>query len=480
MKVNEKGITIIALVITVVVTIIILTITTTTVMDSYRNMQMQNFSAEMRMIQSGIDNFHSKYTNWDGNNENDYSLGDDIERTTVMDYLDFLGCVIANEDSRLTATEKAEYKALIETLRDQNLSSWRIEDGDFLNYYYLTPADMENLFGIKDLKQNVLVNFLTRNVVSVNGIRTLERDSGGELIRVYREYDLPGGQRLIEEIGRGSSKLGLYAKRLVVKNDYVTVQLYFNAPRGETYTPEQLKEALSEIGRIREVYAFRISEEEYDEILSARLNAGTNIEDIDETLKDIAQGKWSYVEKFKYNEINKTVELDLVDPGFYYFRVVDYIGGKSRVYETDEYIYVAYYNIPVPPQDETAYIPVKFIPGSEIDKSISYNASKTFNENTIYAVVCTTDDPEWYDYQPNRNSKWANIMLLDGSYNKTASSADYAAVGRVLDESSKYGSIYVWIPRYAYKVYNANNVGVTFLKRHNFKSKRWIFSTSSI
>ena len=71
-------------------------------------------------------------------------------------------------------------------------------------------------------------------------------------------------------------------------------------------------------------------------------------------------------------------------------------------------------------------------------------------------IVCSQDDAEWYNYDDKK--EWANVMLSDGTYK-----ADTVAVGQVVTESD-LGSIYVWIPRYAYKIAGEKNIEVTFLK----------------
>ena len=71
-------------------------------------------------------------------------------------------------------------------------------------------------------------------------------------------------------------------------------------------------------------------------------------------------------------------------------------------------------------------------------------------------VVCSQDDAEWYNY--NDKKEWANVMLSDGTYK-----ADTVAVGQTVAESD-LGSMYVWIPRYAYKIAEEKNIEVTFLK----------------
>lgn len=461
---DAKGITLIALAITIIVMLIILGVTTTTVMDSYKNTKIQNFAAEMRVIQAGVDKFYSEYFNWDENTENDFSIEEE-DRTKIIDYLTHLGYVSVPNDDRIINGIKVkdmgtDLQEIIDEVSDKAEHSFTIADSNISSYYYLMPSDMENLLGLKNLKEHVIINFFTRNVISVTGIRTLENSL------VYREYDLPKGQHLIEEVLADAGSITLHARRLLNTNDFVKVELYFE--------PE---EELNKIGRIKNVYAYRISEEDYDDLVTQGLEDHKTIEEIEAGLRNSGRGRWINIEKFTYDLETKRVTLDLIDPGFYYFRAIDYVGNRARQYESEEYIYVAYYNHPVPPKEDN-FIPVKFIPGSEVDKGIN---SGTYNDNEIYAVVCTTDDPDWYDYQPNRNSKWANIMILDGKYTRdTEAGKVHVDNGSVLDISSNYGSMYVWIPRYAYKVYDSETVSATFLKRYKFKSKRGFFSTSSL
>ena len=71
-------------------------------------------------------------------------------------------------------------------------------------------------------------------------------------------------------------------------------------------------------------------------------------------------------------------------------------------------------------------------------------------------VVCSQDDAEWYNYDDKK--EWANVMLSDGTYK-----ADTVKVGQVVEEKD-LGSMYVWIPRYAYQIVADKNIKVTFLK----------------
>lgn len=60
-------------------------------------------------------------------------------------------------------------------------------------------------------------------------------------------------------------------------------------------------------------------------------------------------------------------------------------------------------------------------------------------------VVCSATDEEWYKYT-TIDKRWANVMLSDGKY-----TTDTAKVGMEISED-ELGSMFVWIPRYAYKI----------------------------
>ena len=79
--------------------------------------------------------------------------------------------------------------------------------------------------------------------------------------------------------------------------------------------------------------------------------------------------------------------------------------------------------------------------------------------------ICKETDKEWYDYD---NKKAANVMLSDGMYK------DKNAVGQIVEDEN-LGSMFVWVPRYAYSINNykvaknaqgitQNITDVTFLK----------------
>lgn len=84
-------------------------------------------------------------------------------------------------------------------------------------------------------------------------------------------------------------------------------------------------------------------------------------------------------------------------------------------------------------------------------------------ENNKWKIVSSTSG-DWYDYA---DKKWANVMLSDGTYG--IKDGQLANTGQII-EDNELGSMFVWIPRYAYCITNGykqssgGNINVKFLK----------------
>jgi len=112
---------------------------------------------------------------------------------------------------------------------------------------------------------------------------------------------------------------------------------------------------------------------------------------------------------------------------------------------------------------------------SEVPSEEGYNANKNVNSPKVTTgmipvkhngtdwVVCSKEDPEWYSYDDTK--KWANIMLSDGKYKEGK-----VQEGQVVKEN-ELGSMYVWIPRYAYRIAGEKNIEVNFLKGNTNRDK---------
>ena len=87
-----------------------------------------------------------------------------------------------------------------------------------------------------------------------------------------------------------------------------------------------------------------------------------------------------------------------------------------------------------------------------------------YDEGEKTWVISNLNDPEWYDYVDQKSgadgtSYWANVMLSDGKYKYSEnvssqvvdSSGKEVTVGTPIEDTDM-GSMYVWIPRYAYAI----------------------------
>ncbi len=82
-----------------------------------------------------------------------------------------------------------------------------------------------------------------------------------------------------------------------------------------------------------------------------------------------------------------------------------------------------------------------------------------YDETQNSWVITNENDPEWYHYE-TENKKWANIMLSDGKYSTTKAN-EYQTDGTTKVETQELGSMFVWIPRYEYKLTYYTNANKT-------------------
>jgi len=323
----------------------------------------------------------------------------------------------------------------------EDIEAWTDSDEDLNNYYYLAPIDIEELLGITNIKEEIIINFVTRNVISIKGMEMNEKypSTAGELSGkrkiAHRQYDLPSGQNLWHgELEIADTSIDVESKIINHYKDNKKVEL--------TLT-ENIAGSFSRLKRI-ELQYIKISGETYDDYIEAG-NSDSQI------LLLIVSNNWKAIEEFEYDNLTHTLKFNLYEEGVYYFRIANDTG--SEYYITETALDVAFFNPPTLPTG------MKFIPVKYVNKG-------TETVPNYVPVGCTIDDPDWYDYQRNGNSKWANIMLLDGTYNDKTETADYA-IGEELTDHTKYGSMFVWIPRYAYKITASKNVRVQFLSDIN-------------
>lgn len=159
---NEKGITLLSLVITIILMIIFASVTTYTGIEIYSSMKEQAFVSKMIALQEKVDSFCDQYSVHD---INAMGVGYSEAGTSEKEVLDD---VIAS---------------------GVTLKSWFEVDNSTSNYRYFNTLDISEKIGLDNFDVGIWLNPLTRNVIAVGGI-----DVDG--VTYYRQYDLKGGQTL--------------------------------------------------------------------------------------------------------------------------------------------------------------------------------------------------------------------------------------------------------------------------------------------
>ncbi len=130
---NENGITLITLVVTLVIMIILAVIGTAYGTSTIDAMKFQNFSYQLEQIQGKVDTIHEKI-----------NLGD---------------------ESYKQMGENATFSSKATSL----LTKLGVSSSEISDYRYFTSKDLEEDLGILNLDQEILINFKTKDVVSIDG-----------------------------------------------------------------------------------------------------------------------------------------------------------------------------------------------------------------------------------------------------------------------------------------------------------------------
>ena len=169
---KNKGVTLISLVITVIILFILSSISIQVSTGVYNVIKVQNYIAKMKVIQSGVDNFVQEYSE----NVDTVLASKGFSKLEADDenFQDFI------EDNEID----------VEYLNIDTTDSWNNEiDSNPENYYYFSAKNLEECFGLKAQNLDVIINFKTRNVISIKGVKQGDNT-------YYRQYDLKGGDQL--------------------------------------------------------------------------------------------------------------------------------------------------------------------------------------------------------------------------------------------------------------------------------------------
>lgn len=155
---ENKAITLVALVITVVIMLILISVTTYTGIDTYKNVKVNQFVDRMQLIQAKVDEISKE----------------------ELQKLEDLGELGADASSKQGSQE-----ILSEAMKNGEVSTSNISE-----YKYFSADDLLKTFDLDDINDEILVNFNTREVISLTGI-----DYEGKIY--YTQYKLPNAQTRI-------------------------------------------------------------------------------------------------------------------------------------------------------------------------------------------------------------------------------------------------------------------------------------------
>ena len=336
---NEKGITLLNLVITIILIMILSSVGLYTGLKTYEDMKVEAFITKMKTVQEAVDKLCNKYTiaeiNEMGISYNDISESDPAKSVLTQ---------FTTEEGR----ENLGY--------EDGLKSWYSEAGDdnTINYRYFSTENISSILGIKDFDTPIFVNPRSRNVIAIIGVEYDDK-------MYYRQYDLSGGQDL---------------------------------PEPSTDTDFTLDASVKTFDNKAVIYVN--TDKEVTEIKYYKKKEGTNIFGNPISTKN-------------------SKEITINESGIY---KVEAKMKSSSTSQQDGFITKTADNINVTivnkPMLVSGMTPVKY------------------NENESEPIETTFDDKDWYNYGTKH---WANVKLKDGS-------------------------VYVWIPRYAYHINytDSNNI----------------------
>ena len=343
---NEKGITLISLVVTIILIMILAVIGTYNGLEVYENMQVEAFVSKMKVVQEAVNNLCEKYSVQEIN-----SMGENSNE-------------ISSEDKQVLSNVISEIQSSISL--GETVNSWYPDAGDEIadNYRYFSVENISSILGIKDFDTAIFFNPKSKNIIAVKGVKYNDK-------MYYRQYDLADGQTL-------------------------------SAPNTDTD------------------FTLDVSVKTFDNKAVIYVNTDQNITE----LKYIKANDSGNYDDNKSIVSKNLKEITITESGNYKVEAKTVTGSKDiedGVITKCSEVNIVIVNKPLLVAGMT---PIKY--------------NETNEEET------TINDNDWYNYG---EKKWANAKLKDGS-------------------------VYVWIPRYAYSIEytneeqksNGGTINIEFMK----------------
>ena len=273
---DNKGITLVSLIITIIILLILTTVITTTGLDTYKEAQVTKFVTQLKFMQEGVDNL--------------------IKEKTQEELLN-LGTAITNVENS---------NAIRNAYVNQEITSNNTSE-----YRYFTKEQVAQMFETEDDAIEIMINFKTREIVAVKGIEYQGNT-------YYTQYKLPGGQTLINkstetvrdlEFNTGITIDGLNAtifiNNIKIANGTISYKEegtnYWNTINNYTEANKEYKFAISKSG----IYVIRLLDNASETTLEKQIEVQLANKPTEETDKTIITNSYNYgeeSEKWAYSQ----------------------------------------------------------------------------------------------------------------------------------------------------------------------------------
>ena len=279
---NQSGITLVALIVTVIILIIIATITVYNSIDMNKSMEYENYIAQLEELQSAVDKICEKYKTGGFVSYSDAENGYFIKK--------------CNKIPGTLAIAENKYKA--EIIIDEYFQG----NSDFHEgfVFYFAANEIEDFFNINGISFDVIVDFSTRYVYSVEGM----------------EAPFKNGDKIYSLIDFKSTN--------ILQKDEALAE---SSATGITFTQKYLQSGETEMYEITLVLNYGIEGSKYN--IKKAYYSNNNGE------------KWlevDYLGDCKYTE--NTVTFYIYNPGTYLFKIEDTSGDIiSNVQGADDSVY---------------------------------------------------------------------------------------------------------------------------------------------
>ena len=181
---DNKGITLVSLIITIIIMSILVSVVTYSGIDTYKNAKITNFVAQMQLIQTKVDEL--------------------VESKTIEEINSLEGL------QEITTNEQENAIKMAYNNNQEIISN--------TDYKLITADNIVKLFEIEDIESDIMVNFKTREVVSVKGIEY-------EGTTYYTQYKLPNGQAIIQNTTKTDRNLEFYIEPPIIDGLNATITI---------------------------------------------------------------------------------------------------------------------------------------------------------------------------------------------------------------------------------------------------------------